>query len=158
MGIRIDFLIKHVRPTGDGFPLFNSDQTKLALDSLGISKGDVQTLLLHWAAVADTPVIPDNESVFADNARMIAGARWTELFKTGASTVAYLDKALLEHLSQACDTTRNVIFDWTPPKEIPVVVTINRKTQACTTLFGARGLQVKADGDGMCYHLEAVLE
>src|SRR4051794_8025497 len=158
MGIRIDFLIKHVRPTGNGFSLFNRPDTKAALDSLGIPKADVATLLQHWAVVADLAVIPDHESVFAENAVMISNARWTELFKTGKSTVVYLNGDLLEDLSAVSATKRNTMFDWRPKGGIPVEVTINRKSQACTTHFGIEGLRLKADGNGMCYHLEDVLE
>jgi hypothetical protein len=107
--------------------------------------------------VADVTVEQQNANVFEKNAAHIANARWTELYPTGLSTVVYLNAPLLKQLSHNCAQQPNQNLDWEPNEAIPVAVTINRQTQACTTVFGARGIRIATDQNGDCVHLAGLL-
>ncbi|GAB2678002.1 hypothetical protein [Thalassiella azotivora] len=158
MGIRVDFLVKHVRPTDDGAPLVCTPELRQALHDLGVADADVTTAFTYWAAVADVPVTPEYQDVFVSAATVVSAARWDELYPTSRSSVAFLNGPLLKELSDVSGQHPGRTFDAELAEHVPVVVTLRRGHPEQTQVaYGVRGLRVAADDDGMCCHLESVL-
>ncbi|HET7404077.1 MAG TPA: hypothetical protein VFJ62_19925, partial [Usitatibacter sp.] len=105
MGIRVDFLIKHVRPADmEAWALIcqNRGAGTLAawLLANGVSQQDIDHAFNDWGALALLDIHDQaNRAVFVQAAQDISQARWNELYNTDYSTIMFLNGPLLRQLS-----------------------------------------------------------
>lgn len=158
MGIRVDFLIKHVRPYGMEAWAAICQPTgpgSLAgwLLANGVAQAEIDIAFNAWAALALTEINDANMPQFIAAANLISQARWGELYHTSHSTILFLNQPLLNELSYDSSTHRNQVFDFDPAETIPLAVTIHQSNQpAPTTVMNAYGATVQADANGDCFH------
>lgn len=158
MGITADFLIKHVRPLGQGgYDLYASQELITYLSQgLNLNIQDIASVLALWrtTALAD----PETESnVFVSAARAVAEARWGELYPTSASTLMFLDANQLVSLSQyGAQVGANRNFGWRAPTEIEIVVTL-RRNGGSHVLWGVDGFYGATDGNANVVHFDSLM-
>jgi hypothetical protein len=157
MGIRVDFLIKHVRPYGmDGWqticqPRGAGSLNQWLLDN-GVLQGTIDVAFNAWAITADLPIDAQTIPQFVQSASLISQARWAELYNTDYSTILFLNGPLINQLSY--ESSRNVddVFEFDPAEVIPLAVTINRLSLAATYNLNVDGCHLSADANGNCFH------
>ncbi|MCA2377313.1 hypothetical protein ACQZ5D_24805 [Agrobacterium sp. 22-211-1] len=156
MPILSDFMIKHIRPfSEDGYNTFGNTQTIEFLAELGLDMNDTINIFAAWrkAALADPRKDGD---VFAEAANAVAQARWESLYKTGKSTVMFLDAVQLESLSHL-EPGPDSNFTWRPKTPIAVAVTIHRKSNQYEITLGAAGFSGGTDERGWISHFSELL-
>lgn len=162
MGIQADFLIKHVRPWGNGWALLCEEDPQLRqlLRSWGLTDGDVNGIFTSWRRVVDLdPDDQANEAAFAAVARSVSQTRWDELYTTRASTILFLDAAQIKELSYAASQHPDVdhldVFITQPA--VAAAVTIHRDSdQAEFARPRPTGVEVGTDA-GMVSHFWRLL-
>jgi hypothetical protein len=161
VGIRVDFLIKHVRPYGlEAYTMITGPRGPGSfhywLSQSGLTDQQINDLFTAWAFLATTQIDDTTKGQFIRAAQDIAEARWEELYKTDYSTILFLDGSLLTKLSQASSEHPNQAFNFSnyPQEGIPLAVTISRPKlpQPPTTVFDAVGVRVEVDPSGNCFH------
>ena len=157
MGIRVDFLIKHVRPYGmDAWQAICKPQGPGSLAAWlianGVSQANIGAAFNAWAAVALLEIDATTLPQFVAAAQTISQARWDVLYNTDYSTILFLNEPLLKQLSY--DSSQNIDhkFEFDPNEHIPLAVTINRLGLEPTTALNADGATVRADAQGNCFH------
>ena len=164
MGIRVDFLIKHVRPVDmEAWQLVCQDRGPGSLVAWllanGVAQADVDHALHDWAAVALVDVhAPENHPLVIRAAQEISQARWSTLYNTDYSTIMFLNAPLLKELSFVSSEKRGKAFVFDPHESIPLAVTINRLRQPPAVVQNASGAAVAADANGDCCHLDGLIE
>ncbi|HBY97034.1 MAG: hypothetical protein M5U01_00325 [Ardenticatenaceae bacterium] len=164
MGIRVDFLIKHVRPADmDAWQMICQDQGAGSLAAwllkAGVAQQDIDHAFNDWAALALLDIHdPENRNVFIQAAQDISQARWNMLYETNYSTILFLNAPLLKQLSYESSQQANKAFDFDPYEHIPLAVTINRLGQPPTVVENAVGAAVAADMNGDCYHFDHLIQ
>jgi hypothetical protein len=157
MGIRIDFLIKHVRPNGlDSMEtILCNGELKKGLSSHGVSKSDIDAALTTWAARAELPINNENVRLFVEMAQQISLARWEELYTTNKSTILFLNGPLIKELSFQSGNNKGKKFEFNPAEHIPLAVTIN-KDGSYKVHRNVERVNVMADENGFCFHLDGL--
>ena len=152
MGITVGFLVKHVRPVGDGFNAYCSQDLIRVLFSLNFTAAEVIGILADWYQVSQAnPMNQSNRFVAA--AKAVARARWGELYPTDMSTVMFLNQAQLASLSLAgTNAGPNQRFAWNYGADLPICVTINRQTDAHHVRWNATGCTADTDHNGNVTH------
>ena len=163
MGIRVDFLIKHVRPADmEAWALIcqNRGAGTLAawLLANGVSQQDIDHAFNDWGALALLDIHDQaNRAVFVQAAQDISQARWNELYNTDYSTIMFLNGPLLRQLSYEASMRANQNWDFDPYEHIPLAITINRLGQAPVAVENAAGASVAADNNGDCCHFNNLI-
>ena len=162
MGIRVDFLIKHVRPYGmDAYQAIcvPTDPTSLTawLLASGVPQGTINTAFNSWATTADLEINPVTIPQFVQSANLISQARWAELYQTDYSTILFLNEPLIKELSYESTKYPNQEFEFDPAEVIPLAVTINRLGALPTYNQNVNGAHLKADANGNCFHFDGLV-
>lgn len=163
MGIRVDFLIKHVRPYGmDAWQAICQPRGPGSLAAWllanGVDQADIDTAFNAWAALALLEINADTLPQFIVAANTISQARWGELYNTDYSTILFLNEPLLKELSYDSSLRPNQVFNFDPAEYIPLAITINRLGQPPATVQGAYGATVQADANGNCFHFNGLIQ
>jgi hypothetical protein len=164
MGIRVDFLIKHIRPADmDAWKAICEDKGVGSLAAWllakGISQGDIASAFNDWAKLALIDINdPQNLQIFTKAAKDISEARWNELYNTDYSTILFLNEPLLKQLSYESSKRQNQKFDFNPYEYIPLAITINRLQQSPTAVRNVNGVTVQVDAQGDCFHFVKLIE
>lgn len=153
MAISTDFLIKHIRPIGNGYDTYCGDGLATYLrNSLRLDQDDIDRIFGQWrmASLAD----PHKDShVFVTAAKEVAFARWSELYPTSSSTLMFLNRDQLASLSLAGQTAgANREFSWNYGNDLAICVTINHDTGAYHIRWDAEGCRVGTDTNGNVNH------
>lgn len=157
MGIRVDFLIKHVRPYGmDAWQTICGprDPTSLTawLLANGVLQGTIDVAFNAWATTADLAINAQTIPQFVQSAIVISQARWAELYQTDYSTILFLNEPLIKQLSYESTLYPDQDFEFDPPEVIPLAVTINRLGLPPTYNLNVNGAHLRADAAGDCFH------
>jgi hypothetical protein len=161
MGIRVDFLIKHVRPCDiEAYGMICNDpdgnSLRAWLLNAGVSEESINIAYNSWAALAVLQL--DNQTIpqFVAAAQVISQARWAELYHTPFSSIMFLNGPLLKELSYQSAKNAGKSFDFLPAEVIPIVVTI-AQVGAPTYRLSVTGAKLAADANGNCCHFEAII-
>lgn len=161
MGIRVDFLIKHVRPYGmDAWAMVCTPGPGSVSEWLlnnGLSQNTIDTAFNAWAQTANIAI--DNQSLpqFVRSAEMISRARWAELYRTSDSTILFLNEPLLKELSFVSYKNAGADFEFSPAEHIPLAVTINRFGNQPVVNRNVAGANLAADASGFCQHFAGLI-
>jgi hypothetical protein len=163
MGIRVDFLIKHLRPADmDAWaaickPRGQGSLNQWLLDSLAMSQQDIDAVFNDWAKLALLDINdPGNQAIFVKAAQEISQLRWASLYDTNYSSIMFFTEPLLKELSYVA-SSQTGDFDFDPSETIPLVVTINQLQQPPSVQRGVAGASLKADPQGNCYHFYGLI-
>jgi hypothetical protein len=159
MGIRIEFLIKHVRPHGvDSMEtILCKGEFKKALLNYGVAQTDIDTALITWAVRADLEFNNESKGLFVEMAKHISLARWSELYNTNKSTILFLDGPLMKELGYQSEMNKGKEFAFAPHEGIPFAVTIS-KDGSYEVHKNVKGVKVMSDENGNCFHLGGLVE
>lgn len=162
MGILADFMIKHVRPVGDGWDLVTEDpQLRAALRRLSLTDDEVDRIFAAWSLIQHVkPDTPTNRDLFTSAARTVSRARWDELYETSYSTILFLDAAQIKELSfagsQHPNTERLSVRIAQPA--VVAAVTIHRNSDAAQFADPLpAGVEVATDAQGNVNHFWRLL-
>lgn len=164
MGIRVDFLIKHIRPADmDAWSAICKDRGPQSLAAWllaqGVSQNNIDNAFDDWAALALIDINdPQNLPVFIQAATDISQARWDQLYSTNYSTILFLNDPLLRQLSYESSQRSNQTFDFNPHEHIPLAITINRLQQPPVTVRNVNGVTVMVDDSGDCFHFVKLIQ
>jgi len=162
MGIDPAFLIKHVRPYGAGCVDFVFDlglQNYLA-NTLGMGVGDINGLKARWEITALQPV--RSTQAFVAAASEVSLARWSTLYQTTYSSIAFMTQEQLQKLSgdaAAADDVipvarHNFVDDFSGD---PIAIAVTLKSDGSyTTKTGVTGLNIGTSGTGNVDHLTGI--
>lgn len=158
MAISTGFLIKHIRPIGDGYDTYCSQGLIAYLNNnLRFAMPDIVTIFAQWrkTSLANPHKASD---IFVAAAKEVAFARWAELYPTSSSTLMFLNSDQLASLSLAGQTAgANREFDWNYGNDLAICVTINHDTGAYHIRWDAVGCRVGTDGNGNVNHFVRLL-
>ncbi|MFN3620085.1 MAG: hypothetical protein ACK4S7_07310 [Sphingorhabdus sp.] len=153
MSISVGFLIKHVRPIGDGFETYCTPMLISYLNErLDFSMGDIVTIFSLWRKTSEAA--PHGASdLFVAAAQEVAFARWDELYPTSSSTLMFLNSDQLVSLSlagQAAGADKQ--FNWRYGSDLPICVDINHDSGAHHIRWNAAGCRVATDTNRNIIH------
>lgn len=160
MGIRADFLIKHVRPYGmDAWAAICKQTGPTSLTAFlldrGVDQKQIDIAYNAWAQTAIAEISSDTIAYFVQSAETITEARWDTLYQTPASTIMFLNEPLLKELSYQSAKNANSEFLFDPAETIPIAVTIHKPQQPPvqpTYLLQASSATLMSDKNGDCFH------
>lgn len=163
MGIRVDFLIKHVRPYGmDAWRTICEPTGRGSLSywllTNGVTDEEVIMAFAAWRELAQLEINSANMPQFIAAANTISQDRWNQLYPTNYSTILFLNDPLIKQLSFESSRYRNQQLDFDPPEHIPLAVTINHLGQPPATIPNAYGARVQTDSDGNCFHFNQLFQ
>lgn len=164
MGIRVDFIIKHVRPADmEAWQMICHNQGPGSLTAWLLGAGVAQQEIGHafndWAALTLINISDQaNWNVFIQAAQDISQARWQMLYNTNYSTIMFLNAPLLRQLSYVSSQQANRQFPFVPCEHIPLAVTINQLGQPPGVVGNAAGAVVAADQYGNCCHFNHLIQ
>lgn len=153
MAISTGFLIKHIRPIGDGYDTYCSQGLIAYLnDNLRFAMSDIITIFTQWRKTSQADPYSASD-LFVAAAKEVAFARWAELYPTSSSTLMFLNSDQLTSLSLAGETAgANSEFNWNYGNDLPICVTINHDTGAYHLRWDAVGCRVGTDANGNVNH------
>jgi hypothetical protein len=162
VGITPDFMIKHVRPYGmDAYRMVCSPGARTLSDWLlnnGVTQAELDAAFNIWAQIAILDINDQqNLQMFVTAADAISQARWQEYYATAASTIMFLNDALLKELSLTSEREAGNAFDFEPYEVIPLAVTIQRQGGQQTVARSVNGAHLAADGNGDCVHFAGLI-
>lgn len=163
MGIRVDFLIKHVRPYGmDAWQAICGPKGPGSLTAWllanNVPQEEIDAAFNDWAALALIDIDDATLPAFTRAAQDISQARWEEYYETDYSTILFLNEPLLKELSYQSSLNPGEEFAFDPHEHIPLAVTINRLGQPPDTILNASGATIRVDAQGNCFHFENLIQ
>lgn len=153
MAISTGFLIKHIRPIGDGYDTYCSQGLIAYLnDNLRFAMSDIISIFAQWRKTSQADPYSASD-LFVAAAKEVAFARWAELYPTSSSTLMFLNSDQLTSLSLAGQTAgANSEFNWNYGNDLPICVTINHDSGAYHLRWDAVGCRVGTDAKGNVNH------
>lgn len=158
MAISTAFLIKHIRPIGDGYEPYCSQALIAYLnDHLHFAMADIISIFAHWRQTAQSD--PHGAShIFVAAAKEVAFARWAELYPTPASSLMFLNNDQLASLSLAVKTAGpNAQVNWNYGDDLAICVSINHDTGAHHIRWDAVGCTFGTDANGNINHFAGLI-
>lgn len=157
MAISPGFVIKHIRPFGDGYEAYCNDGMIDLLRGLRFAFPEIVQIFALWRNVSEAD--PHGQSdQFVAAAREVAMARWAELYPTNESTLMFLTRDQLASLSLAGERAgANRQVNWNYGAELPICVTINHETGAYHIRWNAMGCVAGTDEQGNINHFVRLL-
>lgn len=158
MAISTGFLIKHIRPIGDGYNTYCSQGLIAYLNNqLGFAMDDIVAIFAQWRQTSEAD--PHGASnLFVEAAKEVAFARWAELYPTSSSTLMFLNSDQLASLSLAGQSAGpNRQFNWNYGSDLAICVSINHDTGAHHIRWDAVGCTVGTDSNSNINHFVALI-
>ncbi|WP_428657735.1 hypothetical protein [Runella sp.] len=161
MGIRVDFLIKHVRPYGtDAFVMLTTpgpgSLTQWLLDN-NVPQQQINFAYNLWASTTELDITPQTLPQFVQSAQIISEARWSELYPTSKSTIMFLNQPLIKELSYRSQQYKGQAFEFAPYEVIPLAVTILKGSNQGLINQNVTGANLASDSNGLCYHFDSLV-